>query len=270
MPTIDQLAPATAATDTDEHVVSQAGIALKMTRAQILAGVQPELTLQSGVILGRISPGVGAPEPLEVGTNLILSNGTLSASATPYLVSTLPSGTVPAPGDLVPLSQEGTNTVVPYSQFMSGLTEVPNIDASQMLVTATGTAISAKISDFAAGTLPSAGGSMTGPLILAALPTASLQAAPKAYVDSEVATALPKAGGTLSGPLTLVSDPTSASQAATKHYVDTQTATLLPIAGGTLSGALTLASDPSTALQAATKDTSIHVYYGRETLLPEP
>ena len=254
MPTIDQLAPATAATDTDEHVVSQAGIALKMTRAQILAGVQPELALQSGVILGRISPGVGAPEPLEVGTNLILSNGTLSASAAPYLVSTLPSGTVPAPGDLVPLSQEGTNTVVPYSQFLSGLTEVPNIDASQMLVTATGTAISAKISDFAAGTLPSAGGSMTGPLILAALPTASLQAAPKAYVDSEVATALPKTGGTLSGPLTLVSDPTSASQAATKHYVDTQTATLLPIAGGTLSGALTLASDPSTALQAATKE----------------
>ncbi len=66
---------------------------------------------------------------------------------------------------------------------------------------------------------------MTGPLTLAAIPTASLQAAPKTYVDSQIATALPKVGGTLTGALFLASDPTSSAQAATKNYVDNQVAT---------------------------------------------
>jgi hypothetical protein len=219
MPTIDQLAPATSAADTDEYPTWQAGTTLKITRAQVLAGVQPQLALQSGVLLGRSSAGTGAPESLYVGANLTLASGTLSASATPYLVSALPTGTVPAPGDLVPLSQGGANTAVPYSQFLSGLPEVANIDASQMILTATGSKTSAKLADFAAGTLPIAGGSMAGPLILAASPTTSLQAAPKTYVDSQVATALPTAGGTLSGPLMLANDPTAASQAATKNQV---------------------------------------------------
>ena len=117
MPTIDQLAPATAAADTDEHIVSQLGTALKMTRAQILAGVQPQLALQSGVLLGRSSAGTGAPESLSIGANLTLASGTLSASATPFLLGALTSGTVPAPGDLVPLGQRGTNTAVSYGQF---------------------------------------------------------------------------------------------------------------------------------------------------------
>ena len=286
MPTIDQLAPATAAADTDEHIVSQAGTALKMTRAQILAGVQPQLALQSGTLLGRSSAGTGAPESLAVGANLTLSTGTLSASAMPYVIGALPAGTVPAPGDLIPLSQGGTNSAVPYSQFLSGLPEIANVDASQMLLTATGSTTSVKLADFAAGVLPIAGGSMTGPLTLPAIPTAPLQAAAKTYVDSQLATALPRAGGTLSGPLTLAadpaaalqaatkeyvdtrifrsgdtltgglilaSDPVSALQAATKHYVDNQTATNLPISGGTLTGPVTLAANPTAALQAAPK-----------------
>jgi hypothetical protein len=155
-----------------------------------------------------------------------------------------------------------------------------------MLLTAAGSKTSARLADFAAGTLPISGGAMTGPLTLFAVPTTSLQAAPKTYVDSQVATALPKAGGTLSGSLTLASDPTAALQAATKEYVDarvfrsgdtltgalilasnpvsalqaatkgytdTQVATSLPIAGGTLTGALSLAADPSSSSHAATK-----------------
>ena len=100
MPTIEQLAPATAAADTDELIVSQAGITLKMTRAQILAGVQPQLALQSGTLLGRSRTGVGTAETVTVGANLALTNGTLSAATTPYLVSSLPIGTVPAPSDM--------------------------------------------------------------------------------------------------------------------------------------------------------------------------
>ena len=48
MPTIDQLAPATAASDTDEIVLSKNGIVRKATRAQLLAGVQPQLAVSPG------------------------------------------------------------------------------------------------------------------------------------------------------------------------------------------------------------------------------
>ena len=81
MPTIDQLAPGTAASDSDELLVSQSGIARKITRAQLLAGVQPELAISSGKLLGRTSPGVGSPEQISIGANLRLANGALSASA---------------------------------------------------------------------------------------------------------------------------------------------------------------------------------------------
>ena len=120
MPTIDELAPATASSDTDEMIASQNGIAMKVTRGQVVAGLQPALAIPSGTVLGRQSSGVGTPETLTIGANLILSGGILSA-ATSYAVSSLPSGTVPAVGDLVAMGQGGANTAVPYSQFVSGL-----------------------------------------------------------------------------------------------------------------------------------------------------
>lgn len=86
---------------------------------------------------------------------------------------------------------------------------------------------------------------------------------------------LPLTGGTLTGPLILAADPTTALGAATKQYVDAHAggggiadapsdgsaygrlnaawAKVLPLAGGTLTGALILAADPATALGAATK-----------------
>jgi DNA-binding beta-propeller fold protein YncE len=73
-----------------------------------------------------------------------------------------------------------------------------------------------------------AGGTLTGPLLLAADPSATLGAATKQYVDSKTAaitaaaaaTYLPLAGGNLTGPLTLAADPSAALGAATKQYVD--------------------------------------------------
>jgi len=253
MPTIDQLAPATAASDNDELMVSQAGTARKITRAQVLAGVQPELAIAAGTLMGRCSAGTGAPETLAVGANLVLANGTLSAQAAPYTVSQLPAGTVPASGDSVPLGQSGTNTAVTYGQFMSGLPGVANVDASQTLVTPTGASGAVRLADYAASTLSSSGGTMAGALTLASDPAAPLQAATKNYVDNQVATLVPTTGGTLAGALTLAGDPTSALQATTKQYTDAQVATAVPKTGGTLSGALTLAGDPTSALQAATK-----------------
>ena len=91
------------------------------------------------------------------------------------------------------------------------------------------------------------GGTLTGALILNAIPTTALGAATKSYVDS--APYLPLVGGTLTGPLLLAADPTLALGAATKNYADTK----LPLAGGTLTGPLTLSGPPTQPLQAATK-----------------
>src|SRR5262245_34570849 len=103
MPTIDQLAPATAASDNDQMLVSQQGITRKVTRAQVLAGVQPQLAINAGTLLGRVSGGTGGPEPITIGANLSLATGTLSATGTSFNVAALKSGTVPAASDLVPI-----------------------------------------------------------------------------------------------------------------------------------------------------------------------
>ena len=83
-----------------------------------------------------------------------------------------------------------------------------------------------------AGLLPVAGGTLTGPLTLAASPTMASQAATKAYVDASAASLLPLAGGTMAGPLFLASDPAISTQAATKNYVDNHVSksALLPAA----------------------------------------
>lgn len=253
MPTIDQLAPATAASDNDELLVSQAGITRKVTRAQVIAGVQPQLALTSGSLLGRSASGIGAPETVAVGANLILANGTLSANAVPYVIGQLSMGTVPIASNLVAISQAGSNTAVTYGQFISGLAGVGNVDGSQLLLTPSGTTTAVKLADFAAHTLPLSGGTMTGPLALSGDPVSSLQATSKSYVDTQLGSALTKNGGTLVGALTLVGDPVAPLQAATKSYVDNQASSALPKAGGALVGALTLAGDPSASLQAATK-----------------
>jgi hypothetical protein len=153
--------------------------------------------------------------------------------------------------------------------------------------------IAAPIPDLS-GYLQLAGGTMTGALVLAANPTANLQAATKQYVDTQSAfpeapadgsvygrqgsttswqKAVPLTGGTMTGLLTLSGPPTAANGAATKAYADAKLgeaptdgftygransawSQVLPLAGGTLTGPLTLAADPTTALGATTKQYS--------------
>ena len=107
-----------------------------------------------------------------------------------------------------------------------------------------------------AGGLQLTGGTLSGPLSLAANPTAPLQAATKQYVDSQTAgpAALPLSGGTLSGDLTLAGNPSAPLQAAPKQYVDATVGTMLPLSGGTLTGALALPAGPSAPLDAAPKE----------------
>lgn len=239
MPTIDELTPATAATDTDQVLVSQNGTARKLSRAQMLAGTQPEIALPGKRLLGRSSTGTGAPEPLAVGPGLELTDGTLSLAATgDFDISTLPPGTVPVSGDFVPLGQNGGNVAVTYAQFLSGLPGVPNVSASNMTVKATGSTATQKMADFAANTLPKSGGQMSGPLVLAAAPFLPNQATTKAYTDAADAARVAKAGDTMTGPLTLPADPVTALGAATKQYVDNGDNSRVAKSGDSMTGPL--------------------------------
>nr|WP_294527282.1 hypothetical protein [uncultured Rhodopila sp.] len=254
MPTIDQLSPATSAADTDEFPVSQAGITRSITRSQVLNGVQPAITLTTGSLLGRISTGMGAPEAIAVGSNLILSSGTLSGAAMPFVISALPAGNVPASTDLLSISQSGVNVSVTYGQLLSGISGAENIDLSQGLVTPTGAASGEKLADLAANALTLNGGTLAGALTLAANPLIPAQAANKAYVDQQVASALSLTGGSMTGVLTLAGAPQNPLDSATKGYTDAVAATLLPLSGGSLAGPLLLQNDPSSSRQAATKN----------------
>lgn len=129
-------------------------------------------------------------------------------------------------------------------------------------------ALVARIGGAGATFLPITGGTLTGPLILAADPVNPLGAATKQY-------AVARTGDTMSGLLTLSGPPTNALHAATKQYVDfadnqvrtdfaaadtqvkadvaLELAKKLSLTGGTMTGPLILATDPDAPLGAATK-----------------
>jgi hypothetical protein len=138
MPTIDELDAATVSADTDEFAASQNGTTRKVTRAQIVAGLQPQLALAQGALLGYGGTSVGAPEPIAVGANLQLSGAVLNGTTAPFSISNLPTAVGPHGEDLVALAQNGANAALPYAQFMAGLAGVAGINASALAVTATG------------------------------------------------------------------------------------------------------------------------------------
>jgi hypothetical protein len=142
MPTIDDLPAATAAADTDALMVSQAASARKVTRAQLLAGLQPSIVVPPGDLLGNGGTISAGPLSITVGSNLVLSGSTLSATAAPFIVSALPVGAAPGTTDLIPVSQSGTINAVPYSTFANGLTSLPGFDTSPLMAKATGGSVS--------------------------------------------------------------------------------------------------------------------------------
>lgn len=137
MPTIDQLQPASASADTDELMATQSGSSRKVTRAQLLAGLQPAISVPPGALLGNSGTTTSAPLSITVGSNLTLANGTISAPA-PFVIGSLPAGSAPAATDLVPLSQSGTAGSVTYGTFLSGLATLTGFDASPLQMTASG------------------------------------------------------------------------------------------------------------------------------------
>jgi hypothetical protein len=138
MPTIGQLPPASSVSDTDELPIFQNGQTYYATRAQILAGVQPALSLPQNTLLGGVGPGVAAPVPITIGANLSVSGSTLSANAAPFVVAALPAGTAPAAGNIVPLGQNGANAGVTYAQFLGAMGNVAGLPGGALMATATG------------------------------------------------------------------------------------------------------------------------------------
>lgn len=128
-----------------------------------------------------------------------------------------------------------------------------------------------------------AGGTLTGPIILSAAPTADLHPASKAYVDTANTTlttaaaaaqttanaALPKAGGTMTGAITLAADPAANFQPATKQYVDTADGLKAPVASPTFTGTVTIPESASIAgyLTTAAAENTYQPITGMSTYL---
>ncbi len=93
MPTVDQLSPAAAASDTDELIASQSGTLRRVTRAQLLSGTQSQLLFATSTLLGRTSAGEGAPEPIVIGSGLTLAAGMLQANPSAVTLSGLDAST---------------------------------------------------------------------------------------------------------------------------------------------------------------------------------
>jgi hypothetical protein len=143
-----------AASDTDELLASQGGIARKVTRAQLLATAQPVLALAPATLLGRVSAGTGGPESITIGANLGVLDGALFATASPYSVGALPAGREPGAADLVALSQGGQDVAIPYPEFVAALAGVPGINAGQMVATPNTGTTARTLSDSLADAIP--------------------------------------------------------------------------------------------------------------------
>jgi hypothetical protein len=138
MPTIGQLPPASSVSDTDLLAIFQNDQTLSATRAQLLAGTQTALALPQNTLLGNAGTGTAAPSAITVGANLAFTGNTLSATAAPFQISALSTGTVPGPADIVPLGQQGANAGVTYANFLAGIGSVAGVPGGALTATATG------------------------------------------------------------------------------------------------------------------------------------
>jgi parallel beta-helix repeat protein len=138
MPTIGQLPAASSVSDSDEVPIFQNGQTLAATRAQVLAGLQTALVVPQNTLLGGIGPGSAAPVPIAIGSNLSMSGGTLSASAAPFEITSLPAGVTPGAADIVPIGQSGANAGITYANFMAGIGGVSGLPGGALTATATG------------------------------------------------------------------------------------------------------------------------------------
>jgi len=138
MPTIGQLPPASSVSDSDLIAIFQNEETLAATRAQIVAGLQAEITVPQNTLLGGLGPGTAAAVPITIGANLSITGSTLSANAAPFIVSSLPAGSPPVASDIVPIGHAGANAGVSYANFLGAMGGVPGLPGGALTATATG------------------------------------------------------------------------------------------------------------------------------------
>ena len=80
MPTIAQLPPAAAVTAADIIPISQAGALIRLASARCLPACSQLSSVTQGHYLDVIVTGPGGPEPVTVGTGLVMGSGLLSAT----------------------------------------------------------------------------------------------------------------------------------------------------------------------------------------------
>ncbi len=80
MPTLEQLPQVSVTTPQDLLLLDQNGQTSAVSVATLLDGVQPQLELASGTLLGRVSVGPGGVEPVGLGSSLALSEGALAVN----------------------------------------------------------------------------------------------------------------------------------------------------------------------------------------------
>lgn len=115
MTTIPQLPTVTAAGPTDLVPLSQDGTLYAASVEQITAGLQTEIVLPTGDVLGRASIGAGEPEALGLGAGLSLSATTLIADASDHL--TLPLLSAFAIADEVIVNAAGVPSRLPMADL---------------------------------------------------------------------------------------------------------------------------------------------------------
>jgi hypothetical protein len=81
MPTIANLPVAGPLSVTDTLPIDQGNGTNAVTLAVLLAGQQPAIVTPTGSLLGRVSPGAGGPETVNVGSGLVLTSGTISVGS---------------------------------------------------------------------------------------------------------------------------------------------------------------------------------------------
>jgi len=152
------------------------------------------------------------------------------------------------------------NTAQSYAQqAQTAATNAANSATSAQTQATNAASSAAAAAASAAASVPLAGGTMTGALILNADPIAALGAVTKQYSDTK----LSKAGGLMTGPITLSADPTANMQPVTLQYFNAHSpgglvdapsdgkfyarntsawAPVLGLTGGTVTGLVTIAN----------------------------
>jgi parallel beta-helix repeat protein len=118
MPVLQQLPQVPEVFPSDRLLIEQNGTTAVVTVGTLLEGLQPELLLAGGSLLGRASPGMGIPETIGVGAGLILSGGQLTADGA--LLAPLASPTFTGhPTAPTPPANDSSNAVATTAFVMS-------------------------------------------------------------------------------------------------------------------------------------------------------